>query len=81
MIESQGGTLLWFGDARHVLIGDPDSNGWDAVGIVSYPSRQAFFEMVTKPEYTEIHTHREGGLADTVVIACKPAPGFGAGER
>jgi hypothetical protein len=34
--------------------------------------------MVSKPEYSEIHAHREGGLADTIVIACAPAVGFGS---
>ena len=64
--------------ARQVFIGDVDANQWDAVALVMYPTRQAFLEMVMAPEYQEIHTHREGGLADTVVIACAPASGFEA---
>lgn len=76
MVEARGGTLLWAGPARHVFIGDVDADRWDAVALVTYPSRQAFLEMVSTPEYQEIHGHREGGLADTVVIACTPAPGF-----
>ena len=60
MIEAQGGKLLWFGQARHVFIGDVDANDWDAVGIVSYPSRQAFLEMVSAPSYHEAHEHRDG---------------------
>lgn len=78
MVEARGGTLLWAGEARHVFIGDVDANEWDAVALVMYPSRQAFLEMVATPEYSEIHEHRAGGLADTIVIACKPAPGFAA---
>lgn len=76
MVEARGGTLLWAGSPRHVFIGDVDANNWDAVALVMYPSRQAFIDMVSTPEYTEIHQHREGGLADTVVIACAPAAGF-----
>ena len=72
MIEAQGGTVLWFGSPRHVFIGDVDADDWDAVGLIMYPSRQAFIEMVSSPEYGDAHTHREGGLADTVVIACAP---------
>ena len=81
MVEKQEGKVLWVGEARHVFVGDVDTNGWDAVALVSYPSRQAFLEMVSKPEYSEIHTDREGGLADTIVIACAPAAGFGSSER
>jgi len=76
MVESQGGRLLWGGSARHVFIGDVDANDWDAVVLVSYPSRQAFLDMVSTPEYDEAHEHRSDGLADTVIIACKPYPQF-----
>lgn len=72
MIEARGGTLLWQGRADHVFIGDLDANDWDAVALVSYPSRQSFVEMVSTPEYEQAHEHREAGLAHTVVIACTP---------
>jgi uncharacterized protein (DUF1330 family) len=72
MIEARGGTLLWQGRADHVFIGDVDANEWDAVALVSYPSRQAFVEMVSTPEYEQAHEHRSAGLDDTVVIACTP---------
>ena len=66
MIEDQGGTVKWLGQARHVFIGD-------VVARVSYPNRQAFIDMVSTPAYNEAHTHREDGLERTVVIACAPA--------
>jgi uncharacterized protein (DUF1330 family) len=72
MIEARGGTLLWQARADHVFIGDVDANDWDAVALVSYPSRKSFIEMVSTPEYEQAHEHREAGLADTVVIACTP---------
>lgn len=71
MIEARGGKVLWSGRADQILIGDPDEN-WDAVVLVQYPSRQAFVEMVTSDSYNEAHTHREGGLERTVVVACTP---------
>jgi uncharacterized protein (DUF1330 family) len=55
-----------------VFIGDAADNDWDAVALISYPSRQAFIDMVSTPGYSEAHTHREDGLEDTVIIACKP---------
>ena len=73
MVEAQGGKLLWLGQARHVFIGDLDANDWDAVALVSYPSRQAFIDMVSTPAYNEAHTHREDGLERTVIIACAPS--------
>ena len=73
MIEHQGGRLLWAGTGDQVLIGDPAAD-WDAVLLVEYPSRKAFIEMVSTPEYLEAHAHRERALERTVVIACTPAP-------
>ena len=73
MVEQQGGRLLWAGTGDQVLIGDAEQ-GWDAVLLVEYPSRAAFIEMVSRPEYLEAHAHRERGLERTVVIACTPAP-------
>jgi uncharacterized protein (DUF1330 family) len=71
MIESLGGRLLWAGRGEQVLIGDPRED-WDAVIAVEYPSRQAFLEMVSRPDYLEAHADRERGLERTIVIACAP---------
>jgi uncharacterized protein (DUF1330 family) len=71
MIEAQGGRLLWSGRADQVLIGDPRQD-WDVVLLVQYPSRRAFVEMVTRPEYLEAHADREAALERTVVLACTP---------
>ena len=71
MIEAQGGRLLWAGRGQQVLIGDPGED-WDVVLAVEYPSRKAFVEMVSRPEYLEAHADRERALARTVVIACAP---------
>jgi uncharacterized protein (DUF1330 family) len=71
MIEARGGKVLWTGRADQVLIGNPEED-WDAVLLVQYPSRAAFVEMVTTPEYDKAHEHREAGLERTIVIACTP---------
>jgi uncharacterized protein (DUF1330 family) len=72
MVEDRGGRVLWTGRPEHVLIGDGDSDGWDLVALVSYPSRSAFIDMVTSPSYERAHTHRERGLDRTVLLACEP---------
>ena len=43
------------------------------VGLVEYPSLQAFQAMLTTPEYQEIAVHREAGLAGQLNIKVKPA--------
>jgi uncharacterized protein (DUF1330 family) len=72
MIEARGGKVIWAGRAEQVLIGDP-AEPWDTVLLVQYPSRAAFIEMVSTPEYEQAHEHREAGLERTIVIACNPA--------
>ena len=71
MVEERGGRLLWSGRAQQVLIGDPNAD-WDVVVLVEYPSRKAFMEMVSSPEYLQAHADREAGLERTVVVACSP---------
>jgi uncharacterized protein (DUF1330 family) len=73
MVEERGGQVLWMGNPDQVLIGDSAVNQWDAVALVSYPSREAFIDMVSQPDYEKAHEHRESGLADTVLIAMTPA--------
>jgi uncharacterized protein (DUF1330 family) len=74
MVEERGGQILWSGRVDQVLIGDEAANGWDAIALVQYPSRQAFLDMVSDDTYLKTHEHREGGLADTVLLACTPRP-------
>jgi uncharacterized protein (DUF1330 family) len=76
MIEGSGGKVLWLGQARHVFIGDPAADDWDVVICVLYPSRRAFVDMVSTPDYADAHTDREAGVERTVVLACAPAAGF-----
>ena len=72
MVEARGGRVLWTGQPEHVLIGDTDTDGWDLVVLVSYPSREAFIDMVTSSNYEKSHEHRERGLDRTVLLACRP---------
>jgi uncharacterized protein (DUF1330 family) len=72
MVEARGGKVIWTGRPEHVLIGDSDADEWDLVALVSYPSRSAFIDMVTSPNYEQAHTHRERGLDRTVLLACEP---------
>gem|GEM_PF-6226345 len=37
--------------------------------LVEYPSRKAFFEMISSAEYIDAHRYREEGLEDSVLLA------------
>ena len=73
MVERTGGRLIYAGRCEQVLIGDNDANDWDAIAVVEYPSRKAFLEMVSQPDYAKAHEHREAGLERTVLIATTSA--------
>ena len=49
-----------------------DTPKWDRVGIVKYPSRRAFIEMQSRPDFQELHHHKEAGMAETIVAGCLP---------
>lgn len=51
LLEKAGGRIVWGGAPAKPLIG---SEGWDMVVLVEYPSRQAFLDMTSSPEYLEI---------------------------
>ncbi len=72
MIEAQGGEVKWFGRSHHVFIGDPAAHDWDAIAVVSYPSRRDFLEMVGGAGDAEAQARRATGLQCTAVIACAP---------
>ncbi len=70
MVEKLGGRVIWHGRAEQLLIGD-ESQEWDAVALVEYPSRAAFIKMAMSQQMTEIHHNREAGLERTVLLACR----------
>lgn len=76
MVAEGGGRVLYVGRCDQVLIGE--SEKWDAIALVEYPSRKAFIEMVSRKDYQAAHTHREAGLERTVLLATTPRPREGA---
>ncbi len=48
--ERVGASVLYFGHGAPALVAEPGQD-WDAVLLVSYPSRRAFSDMVRDPEY------------------------------
>jgi uncharacterized protein (DUF1330 family) len=74
MIKARGGTLLWTGDAKAVALGAEQSNQWDYVALVYYPTLTAFTDMMTSADYeTQCDPHRRNGCAEHVIICTREA--------
>ena len=51
-----------------------DTPAWHRVGIVKYPTRRSLIEMQQRPDFRELHSHKEAGMAQTIVAGCLPMP-------
>ena len=67
LLKKVGGTVLFAGTLEGVALGDLGDTRWDWVVLVHYPSRAAFLEMMTSPEYAAINADRENGAEDHVI--------------
>ena len=59
LFERAGGKPIFAGRPAESLIAE---GNWDMVLVVSYPTRQAFLDMVSSPEYQEIEHLRSEAL-------------------
>src|SRR5882757_1248787 len=59
LLERAGGKAVFAGQPAESLIGE---GSWDVMLLVSYPTRQAFLDMVSSPEYQEIEHLRSEAL-------------------
>ncbi len=73
LLERVGGRIVYAGEAAPPLLGE---GRWDAVALVEYPTRQAFLDMVSSPEYQAIAHLRTEALSkgelhplDTLAVA------------
>lgn len=56
------------------LVGDVlDTDAWDRIGIVQYPSRRAFVAMQSRADFRELHVHKEAGMHHTIVAVVPTA--------
>lgn len=67
-LAKTGAKLLWRGRADSVVIGT-ETDDWDEVLLVEYPSRKAFLAMVGDREYAKASEHRTNALVDSRLIA------------
>src|SRR5258705_7624605 len=59
LLARAGGQAIFAGRPSEHLIGE---GSWDMALVVSYPTRQAFLDMVSSPEYQEIEHLRSEAL-------------------
>jgi uncharacterized protein (DUF1330 family) len=71
VLERVGGRILWHARANETVIGD-DSDLYDEVIAVWYPSRAAFVELATSEEVMAVREHRAAGLERAALICCEP---------
>ncbi len=71
LLARAGAKVVYMGKANELLIGT-DGDRWDLVVLVEYPTRQAFLEMVSAPEYQAILPLREAALVRSVLLVTDP---------
>ena len=67
LVAEAGGTLIYSGRVRGLLIGEVEGV-WDGVGIMMYPSFKAMAAITSSPDYAAIHVHRDAGLEGQLLI-------------
>ncbi len=72
IVEGAGGRFIWSGRVDSQVIGESDV-AFQVVGLVEYPSRQAFIEIASSPEVEAIGVDRKAGLEGQWLIACTAA--------
>lgn len=66
-----GGSIVWRGAFQTVVTG-PEAMHWHDGFIASYPSADAFFEMIKDAEYQKAVVNRTAALADSRLVRFKP---------
>lgn len=61
LLHDIGGRLLFSGTVNGLALGVVEVL-WDEVALAEYPSRTAFWQLTSTPEYAAIAVHREAGL-------------------
>ncbi len=69
LLKKVGGTVLWAGHVEGVALGETGDGPWDWVVLAHYPSRAAFLDMMTSPEYASINVDRENGVEAHIILA------------
>lgn len=66
-----GARPVFVGDAELNLISS-DGETWDQIGMVRYPSRAKFFEMLEREDFRAVSQHKAAGVEKTLVLVSVP---------
>jgi uncharacterized protein (DUF1330 family) len=72
-VASKGGRFLWVGRVDSQVIGD-GGEGFHMIGLVEYPSRQAFLAIASDAHVQDIGVHRAAGLESQWLLAATSMP-------
>ena len=72
-LDRLGARILWHAEAGQTIVGD-DSDTYDEVIAVWYPSRAAFLQLATDAAVVPALTHRAAGLERAALICCESGP-------
>ena len=72
VLERVGGRVLWHAQSQGTVIGD-QSDLYDEVIAVWYPSHEAFIALATDPEVLAARADRAAGLERAALIRCDAA--------
>ncbi|MFP6581841.1 MAG: DUF1330 domain-containing protein [Candidatus Hydrogenedentota bacterium] len=72
LLKERGGKSVYRSVARKTVIGE---EAWDEVFIIEYPSKDAFFDMITSDEYQKgVHLRMEA-LEDSRLVCLQANEG------
>ena len=62
-----GGRVVFSTPVDQVMIG-PERPAWDIAAIMYFPTRRAFMEMLSDPEFQDVSRHRKAALANHCML-------------
>jgi uncharacterized protein (DUF1330 family) len=71
-----GGSIVWRGQMQVMLTG-PQTESWDTIFIAHYPTANAFFAMITDPDYKRAVVHRQAAVETSRLVRCQQSDSSG----
>lgn len=72
-VISKGGRFVFSGRVAQLMIGTVE-DAWDSAGIVEYPSKEDFVDILMDPQVAGFGIHRAAGLEGQLLVAVSEAP-------
>ena len=66
-IRDLGGRVVFSAPIDQVMIG-PSSPPWDLAAVMYFPTRRAFMQMLSDPEFQSASRHRKAALANHLML-------------